>query len=241
MPRSITPNIGIKVGGAGHKAFQHLVGAIDYIEDSTMDALLVGMEPIATRSQELVPVDTGALRSSMRFEVDHLAAGPRVTLTYGQVNTGTDARNPTKYALIVHEDLSAFHQPPTQAKYLEAAFQEKGKEIEYIVADFMRGVVKKSRAKRAAGISFTEFAPRKGISKKTQPRGLPKYKRPKSTTKTTRRYKASTKAKGRSKAKAQTRKKRAVKINHALGFGGIGLLRSLDAQSREDAPVWRSG
>lgn len=71
-------------------------------------------QAIMAVSQRLVPVDTGALRSSGHVEAPKISASKvQVDLVYG----GAAA----PYARIVHEDLDAFHKVG-QAKYLEEPF-----------------------------------------------------------------------------------------------------------------------
>jgi hypothetical protein len=63
---------------------------------------------VLRESQALVPIDTGALKSSGRLtESLGNVSGQSVTVTYG-----------TKYAVFVHEDLEKKH-PVGQAKFLE--------------------------------------------------------------------------------------------------------------------------
>lgn len=79
---------------------------------------LEGLEILA-ESAPIVPVDTGTLRASGHVDapkVDGLSV--EVVVGYG----GASA----PYALIVHENLEAFHEPPTQAKYLESVVASRG-------------------------------------------------------------------------------------------------------------------
>ena len=72
---------------------------------------------IFNKSQVLVPVDTGALRGSGGVSAPiYSADGVAVDVFYG----GPAA----SYALIVHEIQGNYHNPPTQAKYLEKPFME---------------------------------------------------------------------------------------------------------------------
>lgn len=78
-------------------------------------ALYREAEGIMAQSKELVPVDTGALRSSGHVRVPELRdRSATVVLGYG----GPAA----PYALYVHEDLNAFHKVG-MAKYLEVPFR----------------------------------------------------------------------------------------------------------------------
>ena len=75
-------------------------------------ALFIEGELVMSGAKKLVPVDTGALRSTGHVNIPLARAGVvLVTLGFG----GPAA----PYAIRVHEDLEARHEPPTQAKYLE--------------------------------------------------------------------------------------------------------------------------
>ena len=72
---------------------------------------------IFAKSQVLVPVDTGILRGSGGVSAPQLnAQGYFVDIFYG----GPAA----PYALVVHEIIGNYHNPPTQAKYLEQPVME---------------------------------------------------------------------------------------------------------------------
>lgn len=68
---------------------------------------------ILKKSQQYVPVDTGLLKKSGQIEVTGSGMGARAAVLYQ-----------TRYAIYVHEDLSKYHAPPTQAKFLERAVRE---------------------------------------------------------------------------------------------------------------------
>jgi hypothetical protein len=72
---------------------------------------------IFARSQVLVPVDTGVLRGSGGVSSPQMGTqGYFVDIYYG----GPAA----PYALYVHEIIGNYHNPPTQAKYLEQPVME---------------------------------------------------------------------------------------------------------------------
>ena len=72
---------------------------------------------IFAKSQILVPVDTGILRGSGGVSAPQMGAqGYFVDIFYG----GPAA----PYALFVHEIIGNYHNPPTQAKYLEQPVME---------------------------------------------------------------------------------------------------------------------
>jgi hypothetical protein len=69
-----------------------------------------------TESKRRVPVDTGVLRASGFVDKPELKGGVHsITMAYGGAAS--------EYALIVHEDLTAFH-PHGEAKYLESVLRE---------------------------------------------------------------------------------------------------------------------
>lgn len=101
---------------------------IDGIKGVTEEALRYGLVSIYNRSQQLVPVDTGALKAS--GEITTIVHEDRVTgaVSYGRkgVRVKGKTRTPvSQYAAIVHEDGNAYHKPPTQWKYLETAVNER--------------------------------------------------------------------------------------------------------------------
>ena len=72
---------------------------------------------IFAKSQILVPVDTGVLRGSGGVSAPQMGTqGYFVDIFYG----GPAA----PYALFVHEIIGNYHNPPTQAKYLEQPVME---------------------------------------------------------------------------------------------------------------------
>lgn len=96
---------------AGEQA-GHAVGQAIY-EEATL---------IFNQSQILVPVDTGALRGSGGVSApQNTSDGVAVDIFYG----GPAA----PYALYVHEIQGNYHEPPTQAKYLEQPLMERLPEI----------------------------------------------------------------------------------------------------------------
>ena len=85
--------------------------------------LLEEANVIFNKSQILVPVDTGALRGSGGVSAaTPMAGGVAVDIFYG----GPAA----SYALFVHEIQHFYHNPPTQAKYLEQPFMERLPDIQ---------------------------------------------------------------------------------------------------------------
>ena len=78
---------------------------------------------IFAKSQVLVPVDTSALRGSGDVSaIQGSGQGVYVDIFYG----GPAA----PYALYVHEIIGNYHNPPTQAKYLEQPFMESLAQIQ---------------------------------------------------------------------------------------------------------------
>lgn len=127
--------VSVKVSGLT-KLLSQLSTIPDRAEKAAKSSLYIEGERIMAKSKELVPVDTGALRSSgtVRLPVKDKSGKITVSLEYGGVAKGVftsertgnvkNSPNTTEYALKVHEDLSMRHEPPTQAKYLEQPFRE---------------------------------------------------------------------------------------------------------------------
>lgn len=85
--------------------------------DAMGEALYQEGNDILRASKVIVPFKDGVLQGSAfvnRPEVN--GAEVSVTLGYGQAAAA--------YAEVQHEELSYYHKPPTQAKYLEQPFQE---------------------------------------------------------------------------------------------------------------------
>jgi len=75
-------------------------------------ALYLEANDIFNRSQTLVPVDTGTLKSSGEVSTpDIIGDSIEVSIGYGGAAS--------EYAIYVHEDMEANHAFPTQAKFLE--------------------------------------------------------------------------------------------------------------------------
>lgn len=117
------------------------VGFLETALETIYPGLGDGLEAVAKKmmqeSLELVPVDTGALRSSgtgvdeggnlsnpEEFVVEQ--GSNELSLTFGYaigakgdiVNEDT-GRTVSTYAVDVHEQVDVYHAPPTRAKYLE--------------------------------------------------------------------------------------------------------------------------
>jgi len=87
------------------------------IKSVTPEALQGALQPIYDRSQELVPVRTGELKASGYLEVR--TSGDKIDAEVGYGRGGVPI-----YAVFVHENLEMFHEPPTQAKFLQTAIEE---------------------------------------------------------------------------------------------------------------------
>ena len=91
---------------------------INRLQGVTPEILREALEPVFEKSQEYVPVDTGALKDSGQLTTSESARGrARAVLSYG----GPSAM----YAAIVHERTDLNHEPPTRAKFLQSAMEEE--------------------------------------------------------------------------------------------------------------------
>jgi hypothetical protein len=80
-------------------------------EKTTEDGIERAAYFLLARSQELCPVDTGALKASGRVIKRGHGANTECIVAYGS--------DEIYYAVYVHEDTSKYHEWPTQAKWLE--------------------------------------------------------------------------------------------------------------------------
>ena len=100
---------------------EELVNALKAGKEDTPQAIAQAIweeaNVIFAKSQILVPVDTGILRGSGGVSAPQMGnQGYFVDIFYG----GPAA----PYALYVHEIIGNYHNPPTQAKYLEQPLME---------------------------------------------------------------------------------------------------------------------
>jgi len=97
----------------------HLRGLADQYPGEVSIALQRVLEEILTESKKICPVKTGYLRGSGYVS--------EPVLGYGQIlaTIGYSA----EYAWWVHENLEAYHHPPTKAKFLEEPLQMYSKNI----------------------------------------------------------------------------------------------------------------
>jgi hypothetical protein len=107
----------VQIDITGVERVQRAIGkASTRLAPKVADGLRQCAEVILRKSRQYVPVDTGELKKSGRVETTGQGLGAESKVLYG----GPDA----PYALYVHEDLTKFHAPPTQAKFLERAARE---------------------------------------------------------------------------------------------------------------------
>lgn len=90
------------------------------------EGLQLCAQKILERSDYYVPVETGELENSGRVEGNGKSGfGAQYTVIYGITTSGSlDPGTDAYYALYVHEDLTATHDHPTCAKFLERATRE---------------------------------------------------------------------------------------------------------------------
>lgn len=110
---------------------RRLERALRDVRNATPDALLHALKPVFDTSQQLVPVKTGRLKESGFMEAERTSQGARATIGYA-------ADGDPFYATIVHERLDVQHASPTQAKFLEEAFNRHEDKIAPRVASFLR-------------------------------------------------------------------------------------------------------
>ncbi len=81
------------------------------------DGLKKAAQMVLDKSQKYVPVDTSALKATGRIESNEKAGlAAEATVSYGS--------ELVRYALWVHENTEAAHNPPTCARFLTRAVRE---------------------------------------------------------------------------------------------------------------------
>lgn len=109
-------------------------------------ALYEWAENTMADSKELCPIDTGNLCASghvqgrdgtPRFDEDPF----EVFLSYGgPAGSGPGQKEDVGYAIPVHENLAARHNPPTQAKYLETPVKQNTGDLLKEIADAVKSI-----------------------------------------------------------------------------------------------------
>ena len=94
-------------------------------------AVNAALTPIYERSQELVPVKTGALKESGFVDVQTTRKG-----VVGEV--GYSPRGDPFYGVLVHELVELAHADPTSAKFLQRAIEELSDKIGRTLQDYLR-------------------------------------------------------------------------------------------------------
>ena len=92
-----------------YEIVEHLNRLLVEYPDDVAKAVALELETVMAESKKLCPVDTGTLRGSGHVEEPVVSDGNiRASIGYSQ-----------GYAFWVHELIDNWHEPPTQAKYLE--------------------------------------------------------------------------------------------------------------------------
>ena len=141
IPRGTKPSIAFRTRTTReslNRIMRNLNKILGEMEGATPGALKYGLKPVYEESQRLVPVDTGALKSSGYLEARKTPSG--VVAEVGYAKGGKPY-----YAVFVHENLEAYHKPPTQAKFLQAALEKNMDRIPRRVAYYIRNKLKRGR------------------------------------------------------------------------------------------------
>lgn len=101
-----------------------------HITNQAGEVLRLALQPTFEKSQTYCPKFSGDLRRSGYLEVR------RVGLLRGwQAEIGYGRGGFPDYAIYVHERPGVFHAPPTRWKFLQAALEEDGAEIQRRIRD----------------------------------------------------------------------------------------------------------
>jgi len=102
---------------------------------ATVSALYREGQIVFAESQEEVPVDTGSLRASGHILPPVLFGNEAyVEIVYG----GPAA----PYAFFVHENLEAYHVPPTKAKFLEGPASRRTRALGNRIISEVEGILR---------------------------------------------------------------------------------------------------
>jgi len=122
------------------------LGQIDTFEEAFLEAAadgqLLAAKKVYDLSQIYVPKDTHALQRSGKVIEFGAPVGRGMETVGVMVQYGGDEVT-GKYASIVHNDLEAFHEPPTQAMYLQRAVDEVAPRMGTLVGE---GIVRATQA-----------------------------------------------------------------------------------------------
>lgn len=91
--------------------------------DRVAQALYLKAQVLMTEAKRRTPVKTGVLRASGYVAPPEREGGRKISVEMGFGGAASD------YAIPVHENLDAHHNPPGQAKYLESVLNEAAAEI----------------------------------------------------------------------------------------------------------------
>lgn len=111
---------------------QASIRALDRTRELHLMRMTMGLRALAEqiffRSQVYVPVDTGALKASGTFEPERgmIPFTKHSSMGIWSKTEGVSyvVHYGTFYAVFVHENMTAYHAPPTGAKFLERAVTE---------------------------------------------------------------------------------------------------------------------
>jgi hypothetical protein len=115
-------------------------------------ALRKALQVLRKRSRLITPVESGSLKRSISYQIKRGVKGRLYTRSLDYVATHKGKarkRNVLDYAIVVHEDLSAKHEPGAQAKFIEQPVHELAAsgELLAIVAGAVRDSLKKLAGK----------------------------------------------------------------------------------------------
>lgn len=135
--KPIRPSLGpVRNGSEAARAMKQLTDQFSrwtvHMTEQSGQVLLEALRPTFEKSKEYCPYKTGALRNSGYLEIR------RVGLLRGwQAEIGYGRGGLPHYTIIVHE-MPTYHKPPTRYKWLQAALQEDGDEIQRRITEGLK-------------------------------------------------------------------------------------------------------
>jgi len=100
------------------------------------------LEAVGERSDYLCPKDTHSLVNSRRVFVERTRGRIRGAVSYGTV---AGVKDPSLYAVYVHENPDAYHAPPTTWKFLEIAYAEMSRKALPMIGAHVKRALRAAR------------------------------------------------------------------------------------------------
>jgi len=134
------------------QAIRHLKNHREAAAAAVERAVPEAAEILLEESNKLCPVDTGRLKESGTIVIQGKGLNTRAWVVYD-----------TPYAIFVHENLEVFHEPPTQAKFLEEAVRRYKRDIHKFIRKEVQDATKRSKYWKGVSSRASKISKRTGV------------------------------------------------------------------------------